>query len=255
MNNKNHHIHQASILMREQHTGILSTNSLSMKGFPFGSVTPFFMTENGDIVIYASDIAQHSRNMKSDNKVSLCVHDPQKADSQASARVTILGNVQMDGVSESIQQQYMTLFPQAKKYVEAHDFRFYLIDVERIRYIGGFGKIYWFSQSEWRDNKFNLAQHAQGAIDHMHEDHSDALAEIVARAEQVNINKDDVCMLTCFQHGFHYQLSAGESTSVGFITFDTPISENHGLRQAMIVLTKQAKGGSEKSTPSLQNVS
>ena len=67
------HIFNARCLMRTQHTGVLSTVSLSLKGYPFGSVTPYWMTDNGDLILYASDIAQHSRNMKADSKVSLCV--------------------------------------------------------------------------------------------------------------------------------------------------------------------------------------
>ena len=64
-------IRDARLLMRIQHSGILSTLSVSVAGYPFGSVTPFMMLGNGNLVIYASDIAQHARNMKADPKVSI----------------------------------------------------------------------------------------------------------------------------------------------------------------------------------------
>lgn len=238
MNKKNLHIHQANILLREQHSGVLATNSLSVKGFPFGSVTPFLTTENGDLVIYASDIAQHSRNMKADSKVSLCVYNAETDDSQANARVTVLGNATPDTVSKALQQQYFRLFPQALKYVEAHDFRFYLIRTERVRYIGGFGEIYWFSQQEWQDQRFDLSGQAAGAIQHMHEDHADALAEIVADTLKQDVNEGEVKMLSCYQHGFHYSVS---NAIKGFIAFNRPISDQFSLRHAMVELTKGAR--------------
>ena len=87
--NLQQHIFNARALLRQQHSGVLSTLSLSLKGYPFGSVTPYWMTEQGSLVLYASDIAQHSRNMQADAKVSLCVFDGAQDDSQANARVTV----------------------------------------------------------------------------------------------------------------------------------------------------------------------
>jgi|GEM_PF-43184 putative heme iron utilization protein len=255
MSQKSYHIHQAALLMRTQHTGVLSTHSLSMQGYPFGSVMPFLMTQSGDLIVYASDIAQHSRNMKQHNKVSLCVYDNQQSDSQASARITILGTSKVDAVNAELQAQYMAVFPQAKAYVEAHDFRFYIISTQRVRYIGGFGEIYWFSQDEWQSHMFDLASSAPGAIEHMHEDHGDALALIVAKQLKRPISKDSVTMLTCFSHGFHYacpaqETNADKSVHVGFIPFSQPISKDHGLRHAMVILTKHAR---TDSTPEIQS--
>lgn len=245
MDKKTQHMHNASKLIRSQHSGVLSTLSLSLKGFPFGSVTPFLMTESGDIVIYASDIAQHSRNMKTNDKVSLFVHDINESDSQASARVTIVGNASVDSVDASLQALYFKLFPQAKAYVEAHDFRFYLINTHKVRYIGGFGEIYWFSQSEWSAIMYPVASSVDGAIEHMHTDHADALSQIVAHATHKNVKEGSVTMVSCFQHGFHYttglrSLSSQRTQSIKFITFMNPISDNYDLRHAMVDLTKSA---------------
>ena len=260
MSNKSHHIHQAALLMRSQHTGSLSTHSVTMQGYPFGSVIPFLMTEEGNVVVFASDIAEHSRNMKKHNKVSLCVYDSKQSDSQASARVTVLGMAEADAVDDQLQDQYMALFPQAKSYVQAHDFRFYLISTERVRYIGGFGKIYWFSLDDWQSHMFSLAKSAQGAINHMHEDHSDALALIVAQQLKRPIKQGQVTMLSCYQHGFHYlctaDLASGEVTShIGFTCFKQPITKEHGLRNAMVMLTQQARANAELAIDNTKTIS
>jgi putative heme iron utilization protein len=260
MSNKSHHIHQAALLMRSQHTAVLSTHSVSMQGYPFGSVMPFLMTEEGNVVVYASDIAQHSRNMRKHNKVSLCVYDGKQSDSQASARITVLGTAELDAVDDQLQDQYMAIFPQAKSYVQAHDFRFYLISTERVRYIGGFGEIYWFSLDDWQSHMFSLAKSAQGVIEHMHEDHGDALALIVAQQLKRPIKEGQVTMLSCYQHGFHYSYTSdsanGEvTTHIGFTCFKQPITKDNSLRHAMVMLTQQAKTNVELSRDKTETIS
>jgi hypothetical protein len=42
---------------------------------------PFLMTEEGNLVVFASYIAEYSRNMKKHNKVSLRVYDGKQEDS------------------------------------------------------------------------------------------------------------------------------------------------------------------------------
>jgi hypothetical protein len=184
--------------------------------------------------------------MKKHNKVSLCIYDDKQSDSQASARITVLSNAEVDTVDDPLQDQYMAIFPQAKSYVQAHDFRFYLISTECVRYIGGFGEIYWFSLDDWQSHMFSLAKCAQGDIEHMHQVHSDALALIVAQQLKRPIKQGQVTMLSCYQHGFHFSCTtdsaSGEVTShIGFICFKQPITKDHGLRHAMVLLTQKAK--------------
>jgi putative heme iron utilization protein len=237
MSDKSTHCQQARVLMRSQHSGVLATQSLSMKGFPFGSVTPYLMTETGDIVIYASDIAQHSRNMKTDPHVSLCVHDGVQDDSQASARVTVLAHAEPDAVSEALQARYFTLFPQARKYVEAHDFRFYLLKTTRVRYIGGFGEIYWFNLTDWQIGMPQFSHSVEGVIEHMHDDHADALADIFNHVTSSNAQEGEVSMLSCFAEGFHVK-HAGK---IHFLPFMQSLGRQYDVRKAMVDLTKGAR--------------
>ncbi|MFC3122795.1 HugZ family pyridoxamine 5'-phosphate oxidase [Agaribacter flavus] len=249
---KRQHIHAARRLMREQHSGVLSTTSLSMKGFPFGSVIPFLMTESGDLVIYASDIAQHSRNMKAQEKVSVCVFDSKASDSQANARVTVMAYAQADGVSEELKQQYFNLFPQAKAYINAHDFRFYLLHLERVRYIGGFGDIFWFSQEEWSDC-ISLSRECAEVIAHMEQDHAHALIDIaksyfVEKNQNMDANLHESCvkMLSCYAEGFHFMLARDDSQGLSeykvyFVPFLQHITANYDLRMSMVDLTKSSR--------------
>ncbi len=263
-------IANASLLLRQQHSAILSTHSLSVEGFPFGSITPFLLTNHGDIVIYASDIAQHSRNMKSNPKVSLFIHDPSEHDSQANARVTVLGEASVDAVAQSDIDRYFRLFPQAKAYEQTHDFRFYLIKTVRVRYIGGFGEIYWLPEDLWRQSFVDIGEAELSAIEHMHDDHADALeaiaqahqaavaisvkernalekngAEITAE-EKAAVESTDVKgsteentpeLLSILHNGMHLRIQ----DKTQFVPFVTPISAPEEMRKAVVEVTKQAR--------------
>lgn len=228
-------IQQARILLRQQHSGILSSISVDVAGFPFGSVTPFMLNGRGEVIIYASDIAQHAKNMQANPKVSLCVHDPVQADSQASARVTLLGEACADSVTQADQQRYFRLFPQARAYEQAHDFRFYLIQVTRVRYIGGFGQIFWFSKNNWRQRFVDLVAAENAAIEHMHADHADALQAIGELVSGQAVQT--VQMLSIFHDGFHLQLP----DKLAFVGFEQSLQRPEQLRQAMVLATKQAR--------------
>ena len=229
-------IQDARQLMRRQHSGILSTISISVTGYPFGSVTPFMLNGQGDLIIYASDIAQHARNMKMDPRVSLCVNDPHQSDSQANARVTVLGEAHADQVADSDKARYFRLFPQAKTYEQAHDFRFYQIKTTRVRYIGGFGEIYWFAKENWQQSFVDMTESEMGAIEHMHDDHMDALQEIAAFESEQKVS-EEVHMLSIFHDGFH--LSIDEK--ILFVKYSAPLNTPEELRQAIVEITHNAR--------------
>ena len=44
--------------------------------YPFGSIAPYTLNHDGEPIILISTIAQHTRNIKENNKVSLTVFDP-----------------------------------------------------------------------------------------------------------------------------------------------------------------------------------
>ena len=60
-------------LMLSEYQGVLSTHSLDAPGYPFGSVAPYCLDRKGRPVILISNIAQHTKNLKANPKVSLIV--------------------------------------------------------------------------------------------------------------------------------------------------------------------------------------
>jgi putative heme iron utilization protein len=60
-------------LLRHSYQGVLSTHSVHLQGYPFGSVVPFCLDNQGRIVILISELAQHTKNIKQDSRCSLLV--------------------------------------------------------------------------------------------------------------------------------------------------------------------------------------
>ena len=233
---KQAYIFDAKTLVRQQHSAVLSTHSQSVEGYPFGSIVPYFMTPEGDLIIYISQIAQHTRNIKGNHKVSMTVFDNLADDSQASGRVTLLGDAHLIE-DESVKAQYFSLFKQAEAYQQTHDFMFYKIIQKRVRYIGGFGKIHWINQEDWQLDVSNWQQASKGIVEHMNKDHQEAMQLIIAH--QFNIEAQQVSMLSAFCEGVHLQ---GDN-NIYYWPFDNTCLTSTQVREQLVKATHDARAG------------
>jgi heme iron utilization protein len=147
--------HDARRMLRAHRYGTLSTLSKKFDGFPFGSITPYLVDHDGSLLILISALAEHTKNIRHDPRVSLITHDQRDPNIQTQGRVTVVGNARLEAAREQAGSRYLRYFPEARIYFEMQDFSFYRISPVAIRYIGGFGKIHWvdlenytFSQAE-----------------------------------------------------------------------------------------------------------
>lgn len=162
-------------LLNHQSVGVLSTHSIDVEGYPFGSIAPYTLNYDGEPIILISDIAQHTRNIKHNYKVSLTVFDPNVDDPQSSSRLTWIGDAQpIDASDTRTRDRYLRYFPASQSYFETHDFSFYRITLKRARFIGGFGEIFWIEPNTMLvKNPFRESE--PGIVEHMNRDHQAAL--------------------------------------------------------------------------------
>src|SRR5208282_6584542 len=74
--------------------GNLSTLSRKRPGFPFGSVMPYGLDEQGRPIFLISTMAMHTQNLQADSRASLLVtQDDAGGDPLGASRVTLVGNV------------------------------------------------------------------------------------------------------------------------------------------------------------------
>lgn len=235
MNNKTNLSLEARQLCRKQHSGVLSTISSAIEGYPFGSVTPFMLTAEGDPILFISDLAQHTRNIKQNPKVSLITYDASQDDSQANARVTILGDATLCK-DPSIKEDYFAFFPQARDYQQTHDFNFYQIHTHRVRYIGGFGKIHWIKQEMWQTPEQPWQSDITGMCEHMNTDHQDAMQLMVKYHYQTDVQ--ELTMISAYQEGVHFKDDQG---NIYFIPFAILCQNATDVRKELVRLTHLAR--------------
>jgi hypothetical protein len=175
MNQRTRALEDALRLYHARTDGILSTQSSDMPGYPFGSVMPFCLDRGGMPVIQGATIAQHSRNMQQDPRVSLIVFEREAPDLQNAGRLTVLADATPLGEDdEDARERYFRYYPEARGYRNTHDFNFWRLQPRRFRYIGGFGLIHWFSPADLLVAN-PLAADEDGIVRHMNEDHLPAM--------------------------------------------------------------------------------
>lgn len=171
MSNYNEHVEMFKLLTHEG-DGVLSTISLDVPGYPFGSVTPYCLDSDFIPNILISSIAQHTKNIIANPKVSLFINETNnQTNKQSFSRLTYVGEAQKVTDDEDIKKRYISYFPAASAYFETHNFSFYRINPVRLRFIGGFGKIYWIEkESLTLKNIFPVTDELK-IVEHMNKDH------------------------------------------------------------------------------------
>lgn len=225
---------EARRFLRKQHSGVLSTISKRVEGFPFGSVAPFILDHAGRPVILISTLAEHTKNIDADPRVSLIVQ-PYSPDMQVAGRVTLLGKAERLADKSELGPRYLHFHPQAADYFAMHDFSFYRIQPVRIRYIGGFGKIHWVEPDNYLLPPCPLAGQEAGILEHMNADHGENLRGYcrhvhgveTAKAEMIGIDPD----------GFDVRMDG----NVLRFDFDAPVNDAPGAREALVALAKAAR--------------
>jgi len=169
----------ARTLMLEESFGVLSTISVDVPGYPFGSVTPYCLDRMGRPVLYISPIAQHTKNIVADPRVSLTVIERGASDDvQAHGRLTCIANARPAKGERDLANRYFRYFPSARQYENTHAFEFFYLEPVRVRYIGGFGQIFWLEPQDLvKPNPFSAAEEER-IVQHMNQDHADLLSRI-----------------------------------------------------------------------------
>ncbi|MGB9092956.1 MAG: pyridoxamine 5'-phosphate oxidase family protein [Gallionella sp.] len=141
--------HEARRLLRGHRYGALCTLSKKLDGYPFGSITPYLADHDGSLLIFVSTLAEHTRNIRHDPRVSLITHDQFDHQIQSQGRVTVIGNAMPEPDRNQAGLRYLRYFPEAQSCYSMQDFSFYRIRPIAIRYIGGFGKIHWIDMENY----------------------------------------------------------------------------------------------------------
>jgi heme iron utilization protein len=134
--------------------------------------------DGGAPVFVLSELAEHTRNLRADPRASLLLVERSEGDPLARARVTLLGPCRpVEGAERPrALDALVAAHPGAARYADFGDFHVWRLQVEAVRYIGGFGRMSWVDADAWaRAEPDPFVAHAAGILSHMNEDHADAL--------------------------------------------------------------------------------
>lgn len=183
-------------MCRIANSGALSTIATDHKqvedGWPATSMVLPALDIDGTPILLISDLADHTRHIRADNRVSLLLSPSPGANVQLiqavqppitstdTARLTVFGRIQPDP-DATTRACYLRAHPDACQYVDFGDFGFYRLMVEAIYWVGGFGKQRRLSGTQFVvTNCQSLKSVHDDIVAHMNADHLDALADIIS---------------------------------------------------------------------------
>jgi putative heme iron utilization protein len=234
---------RARTLMYLGRIGSLSTLSRKQPGFPFGSVMPYGLDEQGRPVFLISTMAMHTQNLQADSRASLLVtQEDGSGDPLGASRVTLVGNVQRIAEPEvaEARELYLARYANSKYWVDFEDFSFYRMEVVDVYYVGGFGVMGWVAASEYVLSRPDpLADSMGDIIQHMNADHRDALL-LLAR-KFAGIEAQEGTMTAVDRLGFQVRLKTQEGMRGARIAFSREVSNAAETRTVLVEMVRQAR--------------
>ena len=223
--------------LRTHRHGLLSTHSRAVTGYPFGSVVPYVLDHQACPVLLISRLAEHTKNLAGDARVSLLIHEAGEnaGDVQAQARVTLLGTAERVADPLTIEPRYERYFPAMRGYRTQLDFEFWRIVPVTLRAIAGFAKVHWVSREAYAPPLNTIADDEASILEHMNTDHAHTLLDYCRLQNRENTTTAEMIGIDC--DGFDL-IADGKALR---FNFDEPVTSAAAVREALIALAQEAR--------------
>lgn len=234
----------------EARTIAASTNtatlaSLTSGGDPWASFVTYGLLD-GSPVLCVSHLAEHGRNLAADPRASLSIVAPgAPADPLASSRITLAGEVHRPAGEEleAARAAHVAAVPAARFYVEYSDFTVWVLRVDRVRWVGGYGRMDSAAAADYAAAAPDpIRPHAPGAIEHLNADHAEAMTE-VARALG---GYPDTLAAVCTgvdRYGLDLKVDTPRGTAYTRVGFGRRLESVDDLRSATVDVVRRARSG------------
>jgi putative heme iron utilization protein len=211
-------------------------------GAPIASRVAVATDLDGTPVILVSALSEHTAAMVADPRSSLLLGQPGRGDPLAHPRISLRCRADKLERGRSDQaraeRRYLNRHPKAKLYAGFADFSFFRLELEAASLNAGFGRAYRLSRADLvADHPVNaaLATAEQPAIDHMNDDHRDA---IDAYARAFAGAREDGWMITGID-AEGVDIALGDDSRRIF--FERPLENASDLRPVLVELARQAR--------------
>lgn len=232
---------EARTVVAATNTATLAT--LSTDGAPWASFVTYGLLD-GQPVLCVSRMAEHGRNLAADPRSSLSIVTPDlPADPLAAARVSLAGKVERPEGAEAAaaREAHLAAVPAAKYYIDFSDFTLWVMRVERVRWVGGYGRMDSATAEQYAAAAPDpVSLNAARAITHLNDDHADALVDM-ARARG---GYPDATAAVCEQadrYGLDLRVTTPRGIAVTRIGYISPIDSIGELRSATVDLARASR--------------
>ena len=141
----------------------------------------------------------------------------------------------------SARAAFLAAHPNAAYYADFRDFAFWKLRVRAIRYIGGYGRMSWISETDWQAAEPDpLASSAAGTLAHMNADHADVLV-LYCKAFTKATDIASATMTGVDRYGFEMSAKTTKGPRPVRVAFAKPVSTPEEVRAALITMAKDAR--------------
>ncbi|MBL6597894.1 MAG: DUF2470 domain-containing protein [Alphaproteobacteria bacterium] len=223
-------------LLRSRDRAVLSTLHGDRSGWPHGSLVLTACAHDASPLLLISDLAEHTRNLGNDPRVSLLFDGTEGLDDPLTGpRVSVLGRAKITSDPYS-RARFLSRHPSAAIYAGFADFQLYRVEIEAAHLVAGFGRIDWVEGDEVRfESSKPLIEQEADIVAHMNDDHASAIqiyAEHLAEMEGEGWR-----MTGCDPEGFDLRLGGKTAR----LDFDHPVLDGAGARAELVRLANRAR--------------
>ncbi|MGH7060643.1 MAG: HugZ family protein, partial [Stellaceae bacterium] len=168
-------------LMRGCDRGALAT---SFEGAPYASLVLVAADLDASPLLLLSDLAQHSRNIAFDPRVSLLFDGTAGRDDPLTGpRLTLLGRAEAVA-APGLRERFVRRHPTSAAYAGFADFRLYRVAAERGHLVAGFGRIEWIDGCRLKlgADAEELAATEAAIVAEINRDRAELIASIAKRS-------------------------------------------------------------------------
>lgn len=220
-------------------------------GAPLASRVAVATDHDGAPLILISGLAAHTGAIEADSRCAVLLGEPGKGDAMAHARITVSCVAEKiardDPRHERIEWRFLSHNPKSKLYAGLGDFAFYRLEPQRASLNGGIGKAYALTRENLLtagDRLDAIAAAERGAVEHMNEDHADAIANY---ATYFGKAKDGEGWVMTGIDADGFDLAAGDR--VLRIFFATPLADAPDMHKTLVAMAVEARQALAKSAP------
>ncbi len=226
-------------LLRRSRQGALAT-LIAGSGDPYCSLVNVASAPDGSPILLISRLAIHTKNLLADPRVSLMLDERGPGDPLEGARIMLAGRAEeaADEAAGMLRRRYLNAHPSAEAFVDFGDFSFFRIVPSGAHLVAGFGRIIDLTPQQFLTDigdAAGLLEAEQGAVEHMNEDHRDAMNLYATKL--LGAESADWACTGCDPDGMDMQ--AGAATLR--LDFPERVTTSLGLRKMLVRLVGEAR--------------